>query len=396
VLAAGRRLRADGFRVLLFRARGRAMPRSVDGPWDWPALARTARLRPRGAAAITIAPAWGVSAAPSRPEPFGRGGPWEAEAAAIERAYGADRTIHVSLEEFGRTLTSRAETRERLREGGVRARQLARGVAVSRRAGDVRQYREAFRRFRAFERPNVLHVFATFGPAPAFAREFPEAVLTGPLWPEATRRRRTARRAGEWVWYASPSSAETIASQVARGLAGHQPPVRLYVRGPRPWTVALPKFVRVATRPVPAATWRRRFAEADLRIVTGSRTLLEAMELGGPFLYFNGVLGRGRARRRHRPEKIAGLLVLARSQHAPPDLVRDLADFAAGRRVAEVVRRAADRAGGWARFPRFRVRSFAPPFDDAGSLVTAVARALDRAPDRASGIVARVRARSHP
>jgi hypothetical protein len=381
---------------VLYRARRRAWPRSVDGPWDWPALTRTGRLAPRGAAAITVAPAWGISAAPSRPEPFGRGGPWELEAAAIERAYGSRRTLHVSLEEFARTLTSGQESRERLREGGVRARRLASGLAVARRAGEVAQYRSAFRRFRGFDRPNVLHLFATFAPAPAFAREFPEAVLTGPLWPKGTRARRGAGRAREWVWYASPSSAPEIAARVARGLAKHHPPVPLYVRAPRPWSVALPGFVTVATRPVPAAAWGRRFRAADVRIVTGSRTLLEAMELGGPFLYFNGVLGRGRARRRHRPEKIAGLLALARAQRAAPDLVRDLADFAAGRRVTEVVARAAKPAGGWAHFPRLRVRGFAAPFDDAGSLVVAVARALARAPDDAEGIVARVRARSHP
>jgi hypothetical protein len=198
------------------------------------------------------------------------------------------------------------------------------------------------------------------------------------------------------VWYASPASAERVAPEVVEGLASAVPPVRLCVRSERAWATAWPgdrvEFVRGPMDPAP---WQRRFARAELRIVTGSRTLLEAMELGGPFLYFNGVLGDGVHRRRHRPEKIVGLLDVARAAGMVRGVHRDLADFARGRRVRDVVRNAVDAVDGWAEFPRsLRPVGFRPPFDDAGHLVVAVARALARAPQSAEEIVARARSGS--
>ena len=138
------------------------------------------------------------------------------------------------------------------------------------------------------------------------------------------------------------------------------------------------------------------FRAADLRVVTGSRTLLEALEVGCPFLYFNGILGVGARTRRHRPEKLIALLC-SYGGRLPPDLRQDLRDFARGQRVADVVRRAATKEAGWRRFPkRWKDSAFRPPFDDAGSLIVAVARALARAPTGATEIVRRVRAGSNP
>ena len=383
---------------MLFRKVDRPLPRSVDGPWDWPLIERRSRVVRRGACALTIAPAWGISAAPSAPGRLGRGGPWEVEAREVERAYGADRTLHVSLEEFARTLPVALETRERLREGGVPARALSARVAVARRRREDEAFRRAFERFRAFERANVLHLFATFRPDRGFAGEFPEAVQCGPLWPRRYEPRDARRLAGsrprrEWVWYASPASSEAIAPEVIAGLARVDPPIRLYVRTPRPWTIAIPTDrVKVVTGEVDPGAWRRRFAGAELRIITGSRTLLEALELEGPFLYFNGVLGRGSRRRRHRPEKIVALLRLGARHGVAPALLRDLAEFARGRSVRAVVARAAARRGGWARFPRsFGRPAFAPPFDDAGALILAAARALARRGGGAGEIVQAIR-----
>jgi len=344
-----------------------------------------------------VTPAWGVSAAPSRPGAYGRGGPWESEVKEIETAYGPSRVLHVSLEEFARTLTNTRENLERLREGGVPARALGPRLRAARSSGEVERFRSAFRRFRAFDRPNVLHLFASFRPDAAFAREFPEAVQTGPLWPERFRRGRWAPTRGsrpEWVWYASPASAERIASAVAAGLAAADPAAHLWVLTPRPWTLRLPSDrVEVVTTPVPPTEWTARFARARLRIVTGSRTLLEAMELGGPFLYFNGTLGRGKHMRRHRPEKLTSLLDLAARAGVGTPLRTDLADFARGRRVREVVERAAAGADGWSEFPRrWPVTSFEAPFDDPGSLLVRVASALGRRGARAPDIVRRVRA----
>jgi len=129
--------------------------------------------------------------------------------------------------------------------------------------------------------------------------------------------------------------------------------------------------------------------------VTGSRTLLEALELGGPFLYFNGVLGSGRRRRRHRPEKIDAVLANGRSRGVAADLLRDLADFARGRRIASVVERAAARRGGWVWFPReLGAVEFPRPFDDAAELILGVARALAERGGDAAGIVRELRAAS--
>jgi len=122
--------------------------------------------------------------------------------------------------------------------------------------------------------------------------------------------------------------------------------------------------------------WNARFRRADLRIVTGSRTLLEALEVGGPFLYYNGIVGRGRSRRRHRPEKIAALLEAWRSEGVGESVVRDLENFAAGRSVARVVQRAASDPSFARGFPdAWKPRGWRPPFGDAGQFLLHVAEA---------------------
>lgn len=396
VLAAGRHLAASGFHLILYREKGRPLPPHVDGPWAWPKIERRALLSPRSGTALTVTPSWGVSAAPSRPTRFGRGGPWEVEARTIEAAYGPDRTLHVSLEEFARTLPSTAETRERLREGGVPARAVGARYKAAKAANEVTAFRSALRTFRGFDRPNVLHLFAAFRPNAGFGREFPEAVQTGPLG--SGHRFESAlpfesRGPREWVWYASPSSAERIAPGIREGLAGLYPPISLFVRSPRPWpSVEGARGTKVVTAPLTPAAWHARFRRAELRVVTGSRTLIEAMEVGGPFLYFNGILGKGASRRRHRPEKIRAWLDLARAAGVSPRLRSDLADFARGRRVAEVVRRAALRRNGWAHFPRrLRATGFPTSRRDAGHVIVEVARALGQPGARSSDIVARWR-----
>ncbi|MGI0156433.1 MAG: hypothetical protein ACREDE_09940, partial [Thermoplasmata archaeon] len=162
MLAAGRALARCGARTILYRRPEHRLPPSVDGPWEWPPITRCDRLVPRAPAALTVSAAWGVSAAPSRGGPYGRGGPWELECRDIERAYGRGSVLHVSLEEFARTLRSSAEDRERLREGGVPHRALSARLSRSRRTGELQRFRAAFAQFRAFERPDVLHLFTTF------------------------------------------------------------------------------------------------------------------------------------------------------------------------------------------------------------------------------------------
>ncbi|HUI38514.1 MAG TPA: hypothetical protein VLY85_02675, partial [Thermoplasmata archaeon] len=108
VLLAGRVLAGrPGVRLLLFRAPGRPLPPNVEGPWDWPPTHRVDRPDPRSPRALTVSAEWGIAAAPQRPEPYGRAGPWALENEAVEDAYGRDAVLHVSFEEFARTLTSR-------------------------------------------------------------------------------------------------------------------------------------------------------------------------------------------------------------------------------------------------------------------------------------------------
>ncbi len=396
VLDAGRVLRTAGFPTLLYRAAGRAMPRDVDGPWDVRGIRRSTALAPRAPRALTVAPNWGVSAAPDRRGPLGRGGPWAVEADEIERAYGRERTIHVSLEEFARTLTSVEENAERWREGGRTAREVARRRRTARFRSDSARFHREFRRFRGFDRPNVLHLFQTFRPRNAFSREFPEAVQVGPIWPDlGARRGRRARAPEQWVWYASPSSSTKFVEAIDQGLRG-TPVRRVRVRSPRELAVPPNSAVRWSVEPPQSpAQWRAGFASASVRIVTGSRTLLEALALGGPFLYSNGVLGDGRRRHRHRPEKIRALLDGWRARGAATSVLRDLESFSRGRRIASVVRAAATESRWTRRFPR------TPPVDgfpasrrDGGVYLTHVGQAFAGGSESSSELVRRLRAES--
>ncbi len=86
------------------------------------------------------------------------------------------------------------------------------------------------------------------------------------------------------------------------------------------------------------AAWDGVRASAGLTIVSGSRTLLEAIRARTPFLYYNGVIGPGARARRHRPEKLLSLLRLGRRGGIGPTWRRDLLDFSRGRRVRAIIR----------------------------------------------------------
>lgn len=354
VLAVGRRLRRRGFALRLYRRGDRPLPPSVNGPWGWPSLRRLVRLVPRFSRALTVTPWWGVCARPES-ERTGRPGAWSVETADIERTYGADRVVHLSLEEFARTLTSRKQTRERWREGGIAVRTVARRSLQARTAPEIRSFHEAYRQWRAFDRSNVLHLFTGFRPSGAFAREFPEAIQSGPVWPEPVLRPSRRSNSRRWVWYASPSTSDRLAVLLADAFSsseGGGPPLDVEVRGPRRFD--LPDASGVRWRwvpPGPPVEWSRRFRSAAVRVVTGSRTLLEALVTGERFLYFNGVMNRGARTRRHRPEKIVSLLDAWRRHGVSPTLRRDLADFSRLRRVRPIVRKAVRDARWAAAFP---------------------------------------------
>ncbi|MHB8351566.1 MAG: hypothetical protein ACYDFT_02580 [Thermoplasmata archaeon] len=375
VLLAGRRLSRAGFPIYLCRAPGRPLPRSVEGPWEWPPLNRVvAPPEDRAPRALTLSAWWGVVAAPPRDGPYGRAGPWAEECREIEAAYGAGRVVHVSFEEFARTLTSRQQTAERWREGGVPVRALR--ERLRRATAEVSEFARAYARFRAFDRADLLHLFPSFSYSSAFQREFPEAVQCGPFWPERSTHRRPRR--GRWVWYASPGSSPAL----ARSLATHWPaggrPVTVAVRMPVPFSFPVPGAPGLVFKPLPMmspAAWHRELDRAEIRIITGSRTLLEAIRSGRPFLYYNGVTGSGRGSRRHRPEKIDSLLRLWRRQRVPAFLLRDLANFARGRDLARIVARARDDRSWRQAFPRpSRPGPFPPGCADGGRLLDRFAR----------------------
>jgi hypothetical protein len=392
VLLAGRRLERAGFAPMLYRAPGRALPRSVEGPWGWPELRRIDRLRPRAPRALTVSAWWGVSAAPPVDAPLGRAGPWAVESEAVESAYGSGRVLHVSFEEFARTLTSREQVAERWREGGVAIRQIRARLKRRSTAREVTEFRDLFRRFRAFDRPHVLHLYPTFLPSRAFHREFPEAVQTGPFWPEPFPRT-LRRRSRRWLWYASPGSSPLLARRIAARWSRSDGPLVIEIRAPSRFPVpTTPGLSWRFLAPMAWTPWRRRFAQAELRIVTGSRTLLEALVLGRPFLYFNGVLGKGRGARRHRPEKIESLLRLWRRHGVTRALRHDLAEFARMRSVGQIIGRARHDPDWPRRFPgSTAVRGFSPLYGDAGVLVEALARTFARGQFSAPELVRSVR-----
>lgn len=390
VLLAGRRLARAGHRIHLFRRAGRPLPRSVEGPWDWPPFRRIDAPPPdRAPRALTLSAWWGVVAAPPRDGPYGRAGPWADEGLAIEAAYGPGRVVHVSFEEFARTLTSREQAAERYREGGVAVRELR--ARVRRGGADAVEFARAYARFRGFDRRDVLHLYPTFAFSPAFQREFPEAVQCGPFWPEPSRRLRP--QPGRWVWYASPGSSPAL----ARALAAHWPiggpAVTVAVRTPVPFR--FPEAPGLTFEPLPPmapAAWHRELARAELRIVTGSRTLLEALQSGAPFLYYNGTTGAGRRSRRHRPEKIMALLRLWRRQRVPPVLLRDLANFARGRDLARIVARVRGDPAWRRAFPKVvRPGPFPAGGADGGHLLDRFARGFADGATTAEEAVAALR-----
>ncbi|HEV2449237.1 MAG TPA: hypothetical protein VGU43_02370 [Thermoplasmata archaeon] len=394
VVAAARHLARDGHSLQLYCPAGVPLPTGVEPQnWDLP-VRRVGRLRPSGRCAMTLAFDWGVTAGPERPGPLGRAGLWSDAVRAIERTYGPDRVLHVSLGEFARTLTSRQQLAERYREGGRPSRWIRRHVASARGREEAALTARLYRRFRYFDAPRVLHLFPTFGAARSFRREFPEAVPIGPVWEEPMPAPRRGA-APEWIWYASPSSSTALLPAI-RSLVRQAPrPLRISVRG-LARNADLPRrtsAVQLQPLPrLPRPEWRHRFADAQLRIVTGGRSLLEAVQVGGPFLYFNGVTGTGACRRRHRPEKLDALL-RAWGPRLPSALRRDLLEFSRVRNATAILLRAAAEPR-WRRSfpPRPPPVAFRPPYGEGGQLLRAVAGEL-AAGAGAQELVARTRAR---
>lgn len=393
VLEASRWVERSGAPVSLFRASGRPLPPGVEG--RWPArhvVHRLVRNHPR---AVTLCAQFGVTAEQERSGPLGRPGPWAPEVAAIEETYGRDATLHLSLEEFARTLTASRQVDERYREGGVRAGDPRRPRPGAARRAEVEVARAAYRRFRSFDRPNLLTIFPTFVRSPGFAREFPESVQTGPLRPADAPTRWSAPRGRRQVlWYASPASSGRLVPGVAAAMGDPPGGFRLSVRSSRPLAFPVRSGSDIAQIPGRSdREWQREWDRARLVLVTGSRSLLEALHRQVPFLYFSGVSGSGARTRRHRPEKIQGLLRLLQLSGAPAQLRGDLDRFSRAQSVEPILRRA---LGGSPRRPRAWPWSvgFRPTFGSAERLVVDVVRRFGRTDATAPELIRAVRRES--
>jgi hypothetical protein len=397
VRCAGELLRATGASVGILRF---PYPRSNAAGDRRPHLAgfptRTV-LHGRSPRALTIASQFGITAEGPRSGPLGAPGPWSREREAVERAYGLDQTLHVSFEEFARTLTSPRQIEERWREGGVPLRVIAQRRQSASFARESSRAHRLYRTFRSFDRANLLPLFPAFGRSRSFAHEFPESVQCGPLWPRRVRSRpRSSAVARRVTWYASPATSVRIAAPLVDALACAVPRTLLSVRSPRP--IGLPSSTDVRTislPPLPGDAWRRRQASADLAIVTGSRSLLEAIVDRVPFLYFNGLVGRGRSARRHRPEKIDQFLAALPDGADERKVRAALLPFARGRSIRASVEGALAPGDAWRRaLARFRPTGFAPPFDAADELLRQIARRWATSEEPSERLVRAVRAQS--
>ena len=363
VLLLGHALARAGFDVFLYRRPGPAEPAGFDRPYRWPP--RTRRIRRLAYSpehpALVLATWWGVTAARRGSGPLGGPGTWTAEREDIERVYGRDRTLNISVEECARTLTAREQVTERWREGGRPRAAIRSYLRTKAGRAEVAQTRRLYRRFRGFGVSNVLHLFPTFVFDRAFAREFPEAIQTGPILARHRTRRYPSQRTMRWIWYANAPGIVNPMRAVLATVVASESPVRVEIRIPRETPRVEPGSPMVPLPELPPGAWERRFNTAGVRIVAGSRSLIEALQLGRPFLYFNGLLGRSNARRRHRPEKISRLIDALPRSSANRSYLRDLEDFSRGRRIPAIVRQALTDpkwAGG---FPAFGVPALGIP-----------------------------------
>ena len=352
-------------------------------PWRAPS--------PRAPRALVVASQWGVTAARAHSGPLGAPGPLRPIVEELERAYGREYVVQVSLEEFARNLPERAAVREWFREGGVSEREVDARARRARRTGAITRFRREYRRFRGFGVPNLIVLFPTFVPSAAFAREFPDAVQCGPLAAARTHRFRPRHRARrtrpDVFWYASPGTSARLWERV-----GREPGIRWTIVGDGGRALGIPPSSGSARPQLSGRRWNDAWRRADLRIVTGSRTLLEALADGRPFLYFNGVVGRRRSRA-HRPEKLRSLLELWRRAKISARLRRDLAEFARLQGARRILRQALSSSAWRKSWP---ARPIVGPWNselrDAGRLIERLVRRWAASSEPAPSFAARERA----
>ncbi|MDE1820542.1 MAG: hypothetical protein KGJ23_09150 [Euryarchaeota archaeon] len=327
---------------------------TAPGPIRFPPVRRLFAPARRGRA-VVLATWWGLSARRSDLEGGPLPGPLEDAITRIVRSHGAPNVLHVSLEEFGSDQTSLSALDEGLRQAGWSAARRQRALASPQGRRQQCAYHRAFALARAAEREGVVHLSATFSPSLPAMREFPfllpvapfglggTAILRPRVWDRGTSAD-LARSAV--IWYASPKSSVGFAPAFLSALKGRSPKVLLQVRAPpalEEKLLALPQddvSVEVLEELSPSR-WRSALDRAHLRVVSGSQSLVEVVRGGGPFLYFNGLVGKPRGpTRAFRREKLLSLVRALDGLPRAGALSRDLLDFADGRNLRSVLRRA--------------------------------------------------------
>ncbi len=323
------------------------------------------------------------------------------------RAAHPEGLLVLSLEEFGTARTSREAVTEGLRQAGITGEPLRQLLRTPGGRDRIRRYREAFGRARAGEREDVLHLFPEFFPSLPALREFPFALPIAPFSPQRPGRRAKVpgppRSPFQVVWYASASTAPRLLGPLVEALGGLSRSVELTVRpgpswGPLVRTSIGSPSVRVAfLRPQGRQRWERRLGRADLRVVGGSQTLLEAVFAATPFLYFNGALPTPSGRTvGFRREKLLSLLRRVPSRPAERAVARDLLAFADLRGVRGVVGRAASSRtwrSGCGRLAQHAVQGFPPLLRPGEHYLLYLIRSFQRTAEPLTRFVRRTRQR---
>lgn len=390
------------------RGRGRMDPRVVPldpreaGPVvPFPPLhpPRDVPLRGR---AILLATWWGLSCRTEDDEGDPVPGPWASSVTSVIRHRTPEEVLTVSLEEFGSAVPSRTFLSRQLATAGWSPGRVLRYMGSPQGKEHLFRYVSAFRRYRGASSPTTLHVVSQFAPDPEAAREFPFLVQTGPA--EGSPRHKEPARVPESgplrvLWYASPPSSRDFAPPLFAALSSLGRPVDLVLRTRDPeLTEGDPGPSRGSLRVIPAPelppeAWDRLEAEAHLRIVSGSQSLVEALEDRAPFLYFNGWVrtpsGKGRP---FRTEKLLSLLSARGRSPAARSVNRDLWSFAGGRDLRAILRRALLSPAWRAEVVRRAPSRFPPRYRDMGAYVVEVARSFSREAIPSPALVARERA----
>lgn len=317
--------------------------------------------------AIVLATWWGVTA--RRHDLVGGPlpGPLEGRVGAVVEAHGPRQVLHVSLEEFASDQRSREVLSEGLRQAGWTEERRRRALASPAGRSQKREFHRAFVLARAGERDDVLHLCGSFAPDRASHREFPFLLPIlpfgappGPSFPRPRRPRSVPRV----IWYASPPSSARFARLLYPALAKVGRPVRLEVRAARETGAALSAVARdpavdLQLLPeLPPRSWRARWDGADLRIASGSLSLLESVRRALPFLYFNGISqGEAGEPRGFRREKLLSLLRALEGTRGSSGFAADLVSFADGEGLAPVLERALSATGRWQRSAELALRS---------------------------------------